>query len=295
MIYIVHQNTDLVSFMLSGIEESYIDIPFYKDYSIFRKIEERFLRFNILFPSIFSRYFFFSRLKNIPKGSIVIFWGFNDIYLLKKISCALHPTIKKYIWQWNPIDVVYPENALHNINNIKKLGFIYTCFDEYDAKNYNLICKGQIYPAHNFIINSELDIDFCYVGATKDRMDIILQIEEGLTHFKCVFKKVSTPSEYIPYRDYLAIVSRSKCVIDIVQKRQHGLTLRPIEAMFQKKKLLTNCTSISRYDFYNPNNIFIWGVDSIERLFEFLVSPYEEVSDSIKKKYDINTWINSYK
>ena len=83
-------------------------------------------------------------------------------------------------------------------------------------------------------------------------------------------------------------------MIDINQSNQTGLTRRPLEALFYNKKLITNNADIRRYNFYNPKNIFIFGIDSAESLKEFVKSPVDKIPAQIRQQYDINTWIDQY-
>lgn len=72
------------------------------------------------------------------------------------------------------------------------------------------------------------------------------------------------------------------------------MTLRPLEALAFKKKLLTNNPNIEQYSFYNSNNIFILGKDDPSMLEEFIEKPYIDIDQDIIKQFDINTWINSF-
>lgn len=51
--------------------------------------------------------------------------------------------------------------------------------------------------------------------------------------------------------------------------------------------------SIKEYDFYNPKNIFIWGVDDLQGLVAFLNSPYEPIENNILKSYTFEGWLNN--
>ena len=73
------------------------------------------------------------------------------------------------------------------------------------------------------------------------------------------------------------MLSQSNCILDYNQEGQVGLTLRPMEALFLEKKLITNNKDIKNYDFYNPSNIFILGENNIEDIKEFINKPYEKV------------------
>lgn len=101
-------------------------------------------------------------------------------------------------------------------------------------------------------------------------------------------------SESITYEELIKLIGQSKSIIDIVSNNQKGLTLRVMESIFFKKKLITNNESIKEYDFYNPNNIFILQFDDIKNLKSFINSEYDELDKRILEKYEFETWVNSF-
>ena len=111
---------------------------------------------------------------------------------------------------------------------------------------------------------------------------------------QCDFKIVYSPADYISYEDNIRNVISSKCVLEICQEGQHGLTLRALEAMLCHRKLITNNKSIVKEDFYNPQNIFIIGVDNNQNVKDFIDSDFVVGDESILKKYDFNNWLNSF-
>ena len=92
----------------------------------------------------------------------------------------------------------------------------------------------------------------------------------------------------------LNIESNSRALLDIVQPEQRGQTLRPIEALFFKKKIVTNNYSILEADFYNRENIFILGKDNIQDIQEFLKSDYKDLSSDLLEKYTVKGWISNF-
>ncbi|QSX36040.1 CgeB family protein [Shewanella sedimentimangrovi] len=83
---------------------------------------------------------------------------------------------------------------------------------------------------------------------------------------------------------------KSNCVIDFAHDLQVGLTMRTIEALGMKKKIVTNNSSVVDYDFYNENNIYVLGKSKCT-LDEFLLRPYSDVPDEIYERYDIDNWV----
>ena len=82
--------------------------------------------------------------------------------------------------------------------------------------------------------------------------------------------------------------------MDIMADNQNGLTLRPMEAMFFKKKLITNNADIINYNFYNSENIFILGQRPLEEIPAFLDEPVREVPEDILDEYRMENWLEDF-
>ncbi|MDE5609695.1 MAG: hypothetical protein K2I66_04855, partial [Bacteroidales bacterium] len=95
-------------------------------------------------------------------------------------------------------------------------------------------------------------------------------------------------------QDYLPRLSKAGIVVDINQKGQTGLTRRPIEALLWNKKLVTNNPDIVNYDFYRPENIFIYGVDDPCGFEHFVETPLTEIPDNIKSRYTVEGWLKQF-
>lgn len=80
-------------------------------------------------------------------------------------------------------------------------------------------------------------------------------------------------------------------LVDFINGKHCGLSFRTFEAMGYDKKLITTNAEIIKYDFYNPNNIFVLNNDNLAKLNEFLEKPYEPLPVEIKQKYSFTNWI----
>ena len=177
-------------------------------------------------------------------------------------------------------------------------------WDPKDCKTYHLHYLKPFFD-EDILPNSEtLVYDACFIGKDKGRYHTVRSIQRSLESlgYKC-FIKVIPPfnflkklhnyySEPISYVEYLSIVSKSRCVIDIVQQGQTGTTMRVFESLFGQKKLITNNHDIITYDFYDKRNIFILGKDSIADLKLFMESDYVQISQDILEEYKPTQWIN---
>ena len=86
-------------------------------------------------------------------------------------------------------------------------------------------------------------------------------------------------------------VSRSKASLDIQHPAQSALTLRPIEMLGAKRKLVTTNYNIKSYDFYDEQNILIIDRNNPVIEKEFFSLPYRSVSSDIYKKYSLHSWL----
>jgi hypothetical protein len=95
----------------------------------------------------------------------------------------------------------------------------------------------------------------------------------------------------LPFEKLYKIYADSRCVIDIENKGQHGLTMRTIELLGLKRKLITTNKDIVNYDFYNENNILI--IDRKNPVIDesFFEKPYVMLSDEMYEKYSLKSWI----
>ncbi|SDZ75878.1 hypothetical protein SAMN05192529_101277 [Arachidicoccus rhizosphaerae] len=95
----------------------------------------------------------------------------------------------------------------------------------------------------------------------------------------------------ISYEQNLEKVKKASVLIDITAPCHKGLSLRFFEAICYEKKIITNNSSVASYDFYHPDNIFIYGVDDLSGLTRFLEKPYKALPQEISRKYAFTNWI----
>lgn len=86
------------------------------------------------------------------------------------------------------------------------------------------------------------------------------------------------------------VYEASRCVLDSAQAGQLGLTIRVLEALGAKKKLITTNEDIVNYDFYRPENIYVYeGKIDLDNVF--FKSKYVELEEDIYKKYSLQSWL----
>ena len=88
-------------------------------------------------------------------------------------------------------------------------------------------------------------------------------------------------------------IENTEIMIDIVRKKQTGLSFRVFEALAYQKKLIITNPSIKEYAFYNPNNILVVDEDNPEIPLSFLETKYEPIDQSIYDQFTINSWVKN--
>lgn len=98
------------------------------------------------------------------------------------------------------------------------------------------------------------------------------------------FKKKGT-------EELVSIMRNSEIVIDICNENQNGLTMRTIEAVGLRKKIVTNNRNIVKYPFYHPNNVLLINEMTGARLIEFVAAEYNEFSEKTYEDLHISQWL----
>lgn len=215
-------------------------------------------------------------------------------------------------------------DSFNNIPGIgRKIEFFdrATSFDRDDCKRESKLIFRPLFFADEFKYKNREDkkikYDLSFCGTIhSDRYKILKKIdfqckEQGLIfkHFyylqskfiyyfykfiKKEFKNTSI-SEFsfkkIGTEEIVCIQEESNVIIDIQHPKQSGLTVRTIEMLGLRKKIITTNKDIINYDFYNPVNICVIDRNNPVLDDTFFDKSYEELSDSIYQKYSLEQWI----
>lgn len=92
-------------------------------------------------------------------------------------------------------------------------------------------------------------------------------------------------------KDVIRLFETTRSILDIQHASQSGLTMRTLETLGAKRKLITYNQSIRNYDFYNENNIYILDDNNWLGISAFLSKDFEEIDEAIYQKYSIRSWI----
>ncbi|ADY36903.1 hypothetical protein Bacsa_2355 [Phocaeicola salanitronis DSM 18170] len=299
-LYVVSPPLEIFEGLKPEVRQHIVMLPDFLRYPSgrFKGITRSLLAGRIPLPKRILYYWFpkkyFDRIIHAEAGDAILIYEACNVRVLRAIRPYLPEGVPCYIYYCNPVGTTFRRPA-EELQAIRALGYRLTSFDPCEAERYGMACTGQYfrYPEHQ---PDNIDSDCFFCGLPKDRAGTLQRLRtrleaEGLT---CDFVIPRTPAEKLTYPQYLDRLARTRCVIDISQKGQTGLTRRPLEALFYGKKLLTDNPEIVRYDFYRPQNVFILGKDPEEQLRAFIESPLAEVPESVRAAYDVNEWIRHY-
>lgn len=219
-------------------------------------------------------------------------------------------TKKMVAYQWDGF------KRFPNVLNYINLFDSFYAFDIDDLEKYGKDFP-QLKPLTNFYLDYEqkheetnIQNQVYFVGSyLENRIDAIVDIAKYLEQIKIKsninikYFRNETPDKYPNsninfiktesyYLDMIEHVKKSTVVLDFANSFHNGLSFRIFEAIYFKKKLITNNTIVKKYDFYDPNNIFIWDEKNKNKIENFISLPYKEIEEKIIQKYSFSNWIN---
>lgn len=190
-------------------------------------------------------------------------------------------------------------------------------FDEEDYSQYKYRYKN-LYPSSNFYFNhseakpttahkqkvffvgsylenrmSDIATLVDYFNKRSYELDIRLFNVPSRVRNKYNYLPIQFIEESVCYDELIEVVKESEVVLDFDNSLFHlGLSFRVFEALFYEKKLVTNNWDVKKYDFYHPNNIFVWNSENLCDLGSFLHEPTSKIEQHIVQFYSFKTWIN---
>lgn len=240
-------------------------------------------------------------LKNIDTDIIIIFDPHCRIEFLEWIK-NINPKARIILWLWNTVKEIGKNMPIDKVPS----GIEIWSYSKYDCKKYDLKYNTTFYPYEITTITTEIEYDVFFIGKDKGRLKDILSIKAKLdqmglktyfhitpTHqYELMHKSIYKAK--IPYAVVDRLISKSRCILDCEVDETAGLTIRPIEALYKNKKLITNNKAIKDEDFYNPNNIFIYGEDDDSNLVDFVKTEYKKPEAEIFEEYKMESWIQRF-
>lgn len=214
------------------------------------------------------------------------------------------------LYQWDGTS-----NNPNSIEISKEFDRVLT-FDVKDSDLYGWVYRPLFY-LENHIEHSVKDIDLLYICSLhSERVRILNELKQicdknGYTYRAVLYEKkyiylkrkyIDRKTEYINASDSdvtyhpltidqtYKLYGRSRVVVDFTHPGQTGYTMRTIECIGNKCKLITNNAFIKEADFFDKNNISIYQKSLIIPP-EFLCKEYKS-NDLIANCYSLDAFLN---
>lgn len=231
----------------------------------------------------------------------------------------LNPLCVKIFYSWDSFD-----NNPHAVKILKYFDRKST-FDPVDVKKYKINFRPLFYlDDYRELKKGNEKMDLLFLGtAHSDRYIISSKIKEWceknhlstfyfyymqgkLVYFyKKYFDKTFKYFDYkklsfrsLDHKQILNYYQQSAVILDINHPYQRGLTLRTFEALGASKKIITTNKEIKKFEFFNPNNIYVIDRKNIILDRQFFETPYQNIEKETLDKFSLegflyNVFINA--
>jgi GT2 family glycosyltransferase len=92
---------------------------------------------------------------------------------------------------------------------------------------------------------------------------------------------------------YLQVLQRSKAVLDVNHSGQTGLTIRTIETIGARRKLITTNAEVVKYALYHPSRILVVEHENFDSstIREFIAQPQVPLDPSTYELFGLDEWL----
>lgn len=247
-----------------------------------------------------------------PEDTVLFFAvkHLKDLCILDREVAAA----RKSVYLWDPLSSICrgPYRRWEYRTFVGRLGMDIYTFDPVDAATLGVGYLPQVYRRPDAALTAAAApaSDVFFIGQDKHRSRQLARVaallsEAGLTADLHIFRDRHTQEEpslrpyytdsRVPYEATLPLVAASRCLLELVQKGQHGLTLRVMEALFMQKKLMTNNAAVISYDFYHPDNILVLTpATTAADVARFMARPMHPIAADVVARHDISVWIRHF-
>lgn len=176
--------------------------------------------------------------------------------------------------------------------------FYYDTSDERCEKEYDFAFVGTLYYKRAEVLKKIKSFcnkegyklfDYLYVNKWEYYIHRFLMRDKRY----CVLNKDEVHFMALSKKELSDIYRKSKILVDYTAETQTGLTMRTIESIGFKCKLLTNSNIIKTTDIYNETNVHIYDLEEFKIDSSFINNGYKELDKDILNYYSVQGWIKS--
>ena len=193
--------------------------------------------------------------KQLEHTDLIIAVAYNSTYRIFKMMKRKYPQIRKILYWWDPVKkTISPDQVSDSV--CEKW-----TFHKQDADRYRIRYNPQFFARDLQLCtkyrNLPYQYDIAFFGAAGEavyasRIKILSELDRvckkmgihvcfGLWYHNRIRK--NRPFElkkYLNEEEYYKVLMQSKAILDITEPGNEWLTLRPVEALYLGKKLITN-------------------------------------------------------
>lgn len=231
-------------------------------------------------------------LFKIKQKNIIIFDDIRNTRIINMII-EKNPGHRIIFWYWNPV-----KNSLHP-NKVNKNIELWT-YSSKDSHDYNMNLNTTFHSIklfENINCDNVSNVgDIFFVGKNKGRKKNLIKIEKSFndrgysTHFHITRNRMWNINDKKPlsYEKVLELNSQYNFILDYYEDEYSGMSLRPLEALFMNKNIITNNIPIKNEYLFSTNIIH-----NINNNFHFNKIDKGQ-RDEMIKYYDIHSWLDRF-
>ena len=215
------------------------------------------------------------------------------------------------IYQWDSVST-FPDQTRLN----PQFDEIYT-FDPVDSEKYGWNYRPLFFKKEECQSSEDKRYDLIFLCSMHTRrMQILIKLKELAERYgKNLFGYIYVPKlQYIkeavlkrnplykgarealhfdslPMEKTNDIYNHTRCFVDYTFPQQNGLSMRTIESVGHRCKLITNNRHILDTDFYCKENVYIYDPEDFSVPKEFVEDPYKEIPEEVYERYSLDGFL----
>lgn len=181
-------------------------------------------------------------------------------------------------------------------------------FDRNDVQNFHGTTAINNFYFDYLSENDELKQDVFFVGTfMKDRIEdlkilsLALQNLKLRTNINVIYNKERHIKNYrdtninftkvaMSFEENIINSKSCSIILDFQNSFHKGISFRTFEAVGYGKKLITNNPLVKNYDFYRPENVFVFD-NNLQFLEKFVNGKQVDLPLEVMNKYSFSSWI----
>ena len=197
-------------------------------------------------------------------------------------------------------DSIYTFDNVDYENNRESMNFLplFYCDEYYKEKTCD-DCDVDLRTIGSYKYNRYFEIKEIIDKNPDVKVDYVLYAKYMVFIHKLLRKKYrdvdvkSFVYKPLSKEQIIELYSHSRSVLDIPFKGQNGLTMRTFECLAMHTKIVTSNKNIVKYDFYDPDYIYLIDTDDYKLPSKEWFEKNVTVKKEIIEQYSIGNWIRT--